>query len=230
MRRLHPAVAIVPLLASAACGPVFVLTQPPSRNEILARAEIVVIGVIEQHHLESWPYFRVSVPSGEGSGYWRVARRRVRVEAVLHGSAAPGPMDVYEVFWTGGASGNWNSTQDGERAIFPLRKEHGFYRLAGDWNRSIFPVTTGRHTRLPLDASRPLWERITLMNWWIQQDDATLRTAIRGVYKPQSMTPNCGVSPAACTASSIPGIPTTDVRRTVRLLQPSSPRMAMSRW
>lgn len=142
---------------------------------MLAGASLVVVGVIEEHKLESWPSFRVRVPSRDGPEYWRVLRRRVRAEMVLAGSAKPGPMDVYEVHWTGGRSGNWNFTRDGERAVFPLRVEHGFYRVAGDWERSIFPVTCGPHSHLPLDESRPLWERIALMNWWLPGHDGALR-------------------------------------------------------
>jgi len=40
-----------------------------------------------------------------------------------------------------------------------------------DWLRSIFPVTSGPHPLLPLDDSHPLWERIALMNWWVQPND-----------------------------------------------------------
>ena len=116
-----------------------------------------------------------SAPSDSTSKFWRVLRRRVRVETVLLGSEKLGPIDVYEVFWTGGTSGDWNSTHDGERAIFPLRLERGSYRVVGDWRRSIFTVTSGPHTRLPLDDSRPLWERIALMNWWIQRSDTDMR-------------------------------------------------------
>ena len=96
-------------------------------------------------------------------------RRRVRVETVLYGSEKRGVIDVYEVLWTGGTSGDWNSTRDGERAVFPLRLEQGSYRLVGDWWRSIFTVTSGPHTRLPL------WERIALMNWWFQRGDTNMR-------------------------------------------------------
>lgn len=174
MRRVSLAFAFFPFLTLSGCGPVFVLHQPATSEEMLAGASHVVLGVIEEHKLESWPFFRVQVPPRPDAHYWQVLRRRVRVETVLAGSAPPGPLDIYEVFWTAGASGNWNSTQDGERAVFPLRQEHGYYRVAGDWWRSIFPVTTGPHPRLPLDDSSPLWERIALMNWWIPWDDERL--------------------------------------------------------
>src|SRR5262249_10388677 len=115
----------IPLLALAGCGHVFVLSQPPSGDEMLSRARLVVIGVIEDYELQSWPFFRASVPSDSRSKFWRVLRRRVRVETVLQGSEKLGLIDVYEVFWTGGSTGDWNSTHDGERAIFPLRLEQG---------------------------------------------------------------------------------------------------------
>ncbi len=166
---------MIPFVALLGCGPVFARNQPSSREEMLAGASLVIVGVIEEHKLESWPYFRVRVPSDADSKFWRVLRRRVRVEMVLAGSVKPGPIDVYEVYWTGGTSGDWNSTQDGERAVFPLRMDNGFYRVAGDWERSIFPVTSGSHSRLPLDDSRPLWERIALMNWWIPRSDAKMQ-------------------------------------------------------
>jgi hypothetical protein len=115
----------------------------------------------------------------------RPERRRIEV---LEGASASRPcrdssawlreqraIDVYEVFWTGGASGDWNSTEDGERAVFPLRVEQGCYRVVGDWWRSIFTVTSGPHARLPLNDSRPFWERVALMNWWVQRSDTDMR-------------------------------------------------------
>lgn len=73
---------------------------------------------------------------------------------------------MYEYFWTGGASGAWNSTQDGMRALFLTRVEGGRQHVVRDWWRSIFPVTSGYHTRLPLTDAAPLWERIALLNHW----------------------------------------------------------------
>ncbi len=132
--------------------------------------------MIEQHQFEPLPWFRASVPNDRGDPkYWRILRRRIRIESVLFGSEARKVIDVYEVFWTGGTSGDWNSTEDGERALFPLRQEGGYYRLVQDWWRSIFPVTSGPHDRLPLDDSKPRWERIALMNWWVPQNDRAAR-------------------------------------------------------
>lgn len=143
---------------------------------MLSRATHVLVGVIEAHHLESWPKFRVALPADANEPkYWRVLRRRIRVETVLRGELPKQSIDVYEVFWTGGASGNWNSTQDGERAVFLLRVEQGYYRLVQDWWRSIFPVTTGPHRRAPLDDTHPLWERIALMNFWFERANPAAR-------------------------------------------------------
>ena len=173
MRRAHSVAAVMPLVVLAGCGHVFVLSQP--RDGVLSRASLVIVGVIEDHKLESWPFFRASVPTDATSKYWKVLRRRVHVETVLHGSEKRRLIDVYEVFWTGGTTGDWNSTHDAERAIFPLRLEQGCYRVVRDWWRSIFTVTSGPHTRLPLDDSRPFWERVALMNWWIQRSDTDMR-------------------------------------------------------
>jgi hypothetical protein len=84
---------------------------------------------------------------------------------------------VYEVFLTGSVTGDWNATQDGERDIFLLRVEDGYHHVVQDWERSIFPVTSGSHSRLPLDDSSPQWERIALMNWWIPRSDTAMRIA-----------------------------------------------------
>jgi hypothetical protein len=160
------------------CGPglIFNSSQDMSREEMLARASHIFIGVIQKHKIESWPLFRLKVPGEDPASakYWKILRREVRVETVLRGTEPRKVIDVYEISWTGGATGNWNSTQDGERDLFLVRVENGRYHLVRDWWRSIFPVTSGPHSRLPLDESSPLWERIALMNWWIERsDDAT---------------------------------------------------------
>jgi uncharacterized protein YceK len=176
VRRVHSISLPIMILCLSGCGHVFVLSQTQSRDEMLSRASLVMVGVIESHHWESWPFFRVSLPSDAREGkYWRVLRRRVRVETVLRGSESRKSIDVYEIFWTGGATGDWNATQDGERDVFLLRVEGGYYHVVQDWSRSIFTVTSGPHDRLPLDDSYPLWERIALMNWWIQRSDTAVR-------------------------------------------------------
>ena len=144
---------------------------------MLKRATLVFVGVIQKHHYDSWPLFRLTIPGEDPATtkYWKVLRREVRVETVLRGAESRGVIDVYEIFWTGGGSGDWNLTRDGDRALFLVRTENGRYHVVRDWWRSIFPVTSGYHSRLPLDDSHSLWERIALMNWWIVQNDAAAR-------------------------------------------------------
>jgi hypothetical protein len=146
-------------------------------EEKLARATVVFVGVIQAHHFDSWPLFRLNIPGEDQSNakYWKILRREVRIETVLRGAEGRKVVDVYEIFWTGGTSGDWNSTQDGERVLFLVRVENHRYHVVRDWWRSIYPVTTGPHSRLPLDASHPLWERIALMNWWIERSDDAVR-------------------------------------------------------
>ncbi len=38
----------------------------------VASATLVTVGVIEEHQLESWSFFRVQVPNDSGSAFWRV--------------------------------------------------------------------------------------------------------------------------------------------------------------
>jgi hypothetical protein len=167
------------LLLLNGCGPglVFNSSQDMSSEEMLARASHIFIGVIQKQEFESWPLFRLKIPESDPAGakYWKILRREVRVEMVLRGAETRKVVDVYEIFWTGSTSGNWNSTQNGERALFLARLENGRYHVVRDWWRSIFPVTSGPHVRLPLDGSRPVWERIALMNWWIDRGDDAAR-------------------------------------------------------
>jgi hypothetical protein len=144
---------------------------------MLKRASLVFIGVIQKHHFDSWPFFRLTIPGDDPARakYWKVLRREVRVETVLRGAESRSVIDIYEIFWTGGTSGDWNLTNDGQRALFLVRIENGRYHVVGDWWRSIFPVTSGPHQRLPLDDSHSLWERIALMNWWIPRNDPAAR-------------------------------------------------------
>ncbi|MGJ5815450.1 hypothetical protein [Paludibaculum fermentans] len=130
-------------------------------DQIVDRSSHLIIGVIEYQVLESWPLVRTP---GERSKYWKILRRRVRVETVLRGTEDRRSVDIYEVYWVGGASGQWNSTRNGERCLFPLRVEHGRYHLTRDWLRSIYPINSGRHDRLPLDGSHPFGERFALLN------------------------------------------------------------------
>ncbi len=58
-------------------------------------------------------------------------------------------------------------------AIYLVRLENQRYHVVRDWWRSIYPVTGGPHSRLPLDKSHSLWERIALMNFWTERSDDT---------------------------------------------------------
>ena len=89
-------------------------------EQMLQRATHIFIGVIERQDFESWPF--LSVPGFPGMDskerrYWRVLRRKVRVEIIVKGIEPRKLIDVYEIFWTGGATGDWNSTQDKERDL-----------------------------------------------------------------------------------------------------------------
>ena len=165
--RLPFFLATIALFVLTGCARVFEKSGPDaSSTEILQRASLVVVGVIEDEAFESDLWFRASAPGDPND--WGILRRTIRVESVLRGSEPRPQIDVYEVFWLGGATGDWNSTRKGDRAVFPLREEQGTYRLVQDWApRSIYPVTSGFHNRLPLDNTKPLWERIALMNFWI---------------------------------------------------------------
>jgi hypothetical protein len=148
-----------------------------SPDDMLARADHVLVGVIQKHEFDSRPLFRWDLPGEDpaNSKCWKILRRGVRVEMVLRGTEARKVIDVYEISGRCGAVGDWNSTHDGERELFLVRVENGRYHVVRDWWRSIFPVTGGPHRRLPLDESRPLWERIALMNWWIERSDDAAR-------------------------------------------------------
>jgi hypothetical protein len=148
-----------------------------SSQEMLDRASYVFVGVIENQHFDYWPFFDVNLPGDNRASakHWKVLRRRVQVETVIRGVEPRKTIDVYEIFWTGGTSGDWNSTRDGERALFLVRVENGHYHVVRDWWRSIFPITNGPHSRLPLDESRSLWERIALMNFLVDRNDNSVR-------------------------------------------------------
>ena len=165
-------------LLLSGCGPSLVLNlSQMTEDEMLDRASHAFVGVIESQHFDAWPLFRVRVPGDdpERAKCWKVLRRTIRVEMVIRGVEPRRVIDVYEVFGTCGASGDWNSTQDGDRALFLVRAENGRYHVVRDWWRSIFPITTGPHARLPLDESHPLWERIGLLNFWIESSDPAAR-------------------------------------------------------
>lgn len=152
--------ALAFLLSGLSCGPRLTRNDDPnlSPHDMLRRSTLVFSGVIENHTLLP----AVTLPSS----YWRTLRRRVRVEQVFIGHESRPQIDVYEIFWTGGASGDWNSTQDGERALFLVSMENGHFRVVRDWYRSIFPIASGPHDRLPMDSHSSFWERYALMNYW----------------------------------------------------------------
>jgi hypothetical protein len=158
-------VAVALMLAS--CARLQRNTSQMTADQMLQRSSHVFIGVIEKHEYPNKLLFRVS---GEDAERWRVIDMRVRVEMVLRGSEPRSVIDIYEAIPTGGANANSNSTHDGSRYLFPVRVEGGHYHVVRDVLRSIFPVYSGRHNRLPLDDSRPFWERFALLQWWVQPD------------------------------------------------------------
>src|ERR1035438_792626 len=121
-----------------------------SSGEMLERASHIFVGVIQKQSFDSWPFFRLNIPGDDPSTakYWKILRRKVRIEMMLRGAESRSVVDVYEIFWTGGTSGDWNSTQDGDRALFLVRIENGRYHVVRDWWRSVFPVTDRKSTRL----------------------------------------------------------------------------------
>lgn len=121
-------------------------SQGMTRDQMLQLATHVFVGVIEKQEFEIWPFFRVPVESAQ---YWKPLRRDVRVEIVLRGSEARQVVGIYEVFWTGGTTGDWNFTQNGHRYLFLVRLENGRYHVVRDWWRSIFEVGSGKHTGCP---------------------------------------------------------------------------------
>jgi hypothetical protein len=116
-------------------------------DQMLRRADLVFIGVIQEHHFDSWPFFRVAGGSPDGHPeWWRPLRRRVRVETLLRGSNPGQVIDIYEMFgFGGGTSGDWNSTRDNERYLFMVRGENGRWQIVRDWWRSIYRINSGYH-------------------------------------------------------------------------------------
>jgi len=134
-------------------------------DQMLNRATLVFVGTIESQTFINWP---MSPVPGEHSRFWMVLLRRVRVEAIARGAEPNNVIDVYEIFWTGGANGDWNATQNGGRYLFLVRKEGGRYHVVRDWWRSIFDVGSGKHDRFPLNDSHSIWERFALLQYWVQ--------------------------------------------------------------
>ena len=156
---------VVAVLFLTGCQPSFQFnTSEMTPDQMLDRATLVFVGVIESQTFVSWPFLRIP---GQNADYWRVLERRVTVEAIARGQVPRKVVDVYEYFPVGGVTGDWNNTQPGDRCVFLLRDEGGSYHVARDFWRSIFPVRSGKHDRFPLDESRPVWERVALLQFWV---------------------------------------------------------------
>jgi hypothetical protein len=153
-------------LMLGACAHITLNTSTMTRDELLERSTHVFIGVIEKHEFPNRLLFGVV---GPGGSRWRVIGMKVKVEMVLKGVESRTTIDIYEAFPAGGVlSGDWNNTKDNGRYLFPVRLENGRYHVTRDFRRSIFPVHSGRHDRLPANDSRTLWERFALVQWWVQ--------------------------------------------------------------
>jgi hypothetical protein len=86
-----------------------------SPDQMLDRASLVFVGTIERQTLVSWPFLRIP---GQDATYWRVLDRRVSIEAILKGQERRKSIDIYELYWTGGTTGDWNLTYNKERYLF----------------------------------------------------------------------------------------------------------------
>lgn len=146
------------------CGPGLVFNNSEmTPGQMSARATHVFIGVIEKQEFEHWLF--LDVP-GAKRGEWALLKRHVRVETVIRGNEFRPEIVVYEFFPTGAAVANSNVTRIGERDLFLARLEHGRYHIVRDLLRSIYPINSGKHDRLPLDDTHPFWERVGLLCWW----------------------------------------------------------------
>jgi hypothetical protein len=135
--------------------------QNLTADQLLDRATLVFTGTIERQTLVNWPFLRVP---GQDAAEWRVLDRRVRIEVVARGQENRKLIDTYEI--TSGAGRNLTENQ--HRYLFFVRPEGNRYHVVLDWKRCIFPIESGKHDRLPLDDSRSLWERIALLQYWVQ--------------------------------------------------------------
>ena len=101
------------MLLLSGCGPRLEFNSSPDMTpaDMLKRASLIFVGVIEKHQFDSWPFFRLNTPQvdSDASRYWKILRRRVRVELLVYGTERQPKVDVYEIFWRGGATGDWNS-------------------------------------------------------------------------------------------------------------------------
>ena len=158
---------VAAVLCLTGCQPSFQFNDSQMTPEqMLDRATLVFVGVIQGQTFVNWPFLRVP---GQNAQYWRVLRRRVTVEAIAQGREDRKTVDVYEYFWIGGTTGDWNLTENGRRYLFLVRNEDGTYHVVRDWWRSIFPIRSGKHDRFPMDGSKPVWERAGLLQFWVQR-------------------------------------------------------------
>src|ERR1700730_4940436 len=134
-------------------------------DQLLNRATLVFIGTIESQTLVNWPFLQTP---GEDASRWGVLDRRVKIEAIARGTEQQKLIDVYEIYGKGPASGDWNDTESEGRYLFLVRREGNRYHVVRDWWRSVFPIRSGKHDRFPLDASSPVWERVGLLQYWLQ--------------------------------------------------------------
>src|ERR1700730_8449105 len=107
--------AVIALLLTGCAPGLKFDTSQMTTDQMLDRATLVFVGVIERHTFVNWAFLRIP---GEESKYWRVLDRRVRIEAISRGEEPRRVIDVYEFFGVGGTTGDWNSTQDNHRYLF----------------------------------------------------------------------------------------------------------------
>lgn len=155
---MRPLLAVLPLLVS--CGPGLTLqTEPfelPGDN-----ATHVFTGAVQYQQYDSWPFFEIE---GDTNRNWKILRRRVKVELVIRGEPMAHAVDLYEISWTGGMSGEWDWTEVGLRYLFFAKVENGRLRTVRDNGRKLFRIESGIHQRLPGSEGMPLLERLGLMS------------------------------------------------------------------
>jgi hypothetical protein len=167
-------------------------------DQMLNRAELVFIGVIQAQHFDSWPFFRPPIaPNYDNRDYangWHPLRRSIRVETILRGNYNQAAIDIYEIFAPRGGSGDWNATSDNRRYLFMVRRVNGRWQVVRDFRRSIYPIDSGYHSRLPLDQSHPFWERYALINYWVSNQIADDPTFLQHPPLVYHLDPGSGLS------------------------------------
>lgn len=107
-------------------------------QEMLSRADLVFVGVVQSHNWSRWPLL---IP-GDGtrfSNQWRKLSRSVRVELVLQGKPPGDVIDVGEIAKQVPTTSDWNNTHDGRRALFLVRKEGDQYHVVRDGGAASSP-------------------------------------------------------------------------------------------